>query len=226
MADNIKLLNPLLRALCVAALIVGLTGCAGSLEHWIVNTRVNQGDVALDRGSLHEAETAYRLALRVNPHDPRARSGFSQVAAAIAEADYRKGNFDDAKTMLNEALKYDPQSVRLQALRSQIDDARLKREIVSSNYPTYQGAGVQMQDAYASLNVQTKSILRDLKRFSYTYDTQDLTKAIQASYEMQLDVAKNTNRLIAYRQLVESGVPAATAGTPTSAASGSLLPLP
>ncbi len=209
---------------CAAVLITGLDGCAGSIENWIVNTRVNQGEVALSRGSYHEAEIAYRLALRVNPHDPRARAGFSQVSAAIAEADYRKGDFDDALLTLNEAQKYDPQSVRLQALRSQIEDARLKGEIVSSNYPTYQRAGVQLQESYATLNLQTKNILKSLKRFSYTYNTQDLTKAIQDSYELQLDAAKNTNRLIAYRQLVESGVPAA--GTQTTAPAGSLLPLP
>jgi tetratricopeptide (TPR) repeat protein len=207
------------------ALLLTTTGCAGDLEHWIVNTRVNQGDVALARGSLHEAETAYRLALRVNPRDPRARAGFSQVSADLAEVDYRKGDFDDAMAAINEAQRYDPQSVRLQALRTLIDDARLKREIVSSNYPVYERAGTQIQDAYSTLNVQTKSILRSLKRFSYTYDTEDLTRAIQDSYELQLDVAKNTNRLIAYRQLVESGAPAST-GAQTTTASGSLLPLP
>ena len=214
-----------IRLAWLAAGLLTLCGCAGSVERWIVNTRVHQGDVALDRGSLHEAETAYRLALRVNPRDPRARAGFSTAAANIAEADYRKGDFDDALTTLNEAAKYDPQSVRLQALRSQIDDARLKREIVISNYPTYAAAGNQIQDSYAALSTQTKTILKDLKRFGYTYDTQALTKAIQSSYEMQIDVAKNTNRLIAYRQLVESGVPAA-AQTETSAPGGSLLPLP
>ena len=205
--------------------MLGLTGCAGSVEQWIVNTRVNQGDAALDRGNLHEAQTAYRLALRVNSRNPRARAGFSAVSADIAEADYRKGDFDDALLTLNEAEKYDPQSVRLQALRSQIDDARLKREIVISNYPTYEASVTQIQESYAALDVQTKNILKDLKRFGYTYDTQALTKAIQASYELQLDVAKNTNRLIAYRQIVESGVPAASE-TETSAPSGSLLPLP
>ncbi len=210
---------------CAAALIVGLDGCAGSIENWIVNTRVNQGDVALSRGSFHEAEIAYRLALRVNPHDPRARRGFSQVSAAIAEADYRKGDFDDALITLNEAQKYDPQSVRLQALRSQIEGARLNREIISSNYPTYERAGLQLQEAYSTLNVQTKNILKSLKQFSYTYNTQDLTKAIQSSYELQLDAAKNTNRLVAYRQVVESGAPAAS-GTQASAPAGSLLPLP
>lgn len=218
-------MKPLSPLVCLLAVLVGLTGCSRTVEHWIVNTRVNQGNVALDRGSLHEAETAYRLALRVNPKDARARAGFAKVSALIAEADYRRGDFDDAMSTIDDAQKYDPQSVRLLALRSQIDDARLKREIVISNYPTYEGAGLQLQTAYATLNDSTKDILKSLKRFSYTYDTQDLTKAIRTSYELQLDVAKNTNRLIAYRQLVESGVPTAEKGE-SLAPTGSLLPLP
>jgi tetratricopeptide (TPR) repeat protein len=213
-------------ALLVLPLILGVTGCAGTVEQWIVNTRVNQGDVALERGSLHEAETAYRLALRVSPSDPRARTGFARVSAEIAQADFRRGDFDDASTTLSEAQKYDPQNVRLQALRSQLEDARLKREIVISNYPTYEGAGLQLQTAYAALNDQTKAVLASLRRFNYTYDTQDLTKAILNSYELESDVAKNTNRLIAYRQLVESGVPGAAQATESAAPSGSLLPLP
>lgn len=224
MADN-RLLRPFVQLTCAVLLGSSTAGCAGTLQHWIADTRVRQGDVALDHGNLQEAQTAYRLALRVKPQDPRARAGFSQVSAALAEADYRKGAFDDAMAILNEAQKYDAQSVRLQALRLQIQDARLKREIVSSNYPTYERAGLQLQDAYSTLNVQTRSVLRNLKRFSYTFDTQDLTRAIRQSYELQLDVTKNTNRLIAYRQLVESGVPA-SAATVTSPASGSLLPLP
>lgn len=211
--------------ICLLAAATALQGCAGNVERWIVNTRVNQGDVALKNGSLHEAEIAYRLALRVNPHDVRARAGFAQVSADIAEVDFRKGDFDDATAMINDAQKYDPQNVRLQALRSQLEDARLKREIVIANYPTYEGAGLEIQTAYGALNVQNKAILTSLKRFSYTYDTQDLTKAIQDSYEFQLDLAKNTNRLIAYRQLVESGVPS-TEATQAITPTGSLLPLP
>lgn len=211
--------------LCLLGLATGVQGCAGSVVHWIVNTRVNQGNVALQNGSLHDAETAYRLALRVNPHDARARAGFARVSADIAEVDFRKGNFDDAAATIADAQKYDPQNVRLQALRSQLEDARLKREIVISNYPTYQRAGKQIQTAYGDLNEQTKAILKSLRRFNYTYDTQDLTKAIQASYELQLEVAKNTNRLIAYRQLVESGVPG-TEQTTQTGPTGSLLPLP
>lgn len=211
---------------CLLTLATGLQGCAGTVEHWIVNTRVNQGDVALNRGSIHEAATAYRLALRISPHDPRARAGFARASAEIAESDFRKGDFDDANATLNEAQKYDSQNVRLQALRSQLEDARLKREIVISNYPTYEGAGLQIRTAYGTLNEQTKAILSALKRFNYTYDTQDLTRAIQDSYELQLDVAKNTNRLIAYRQLVESGVPGTAQSAQSTAPAGSLLPLP
>ncbi len=210
---------------CAATLAVGATGCAGTVERWIVNTRVHQGDTALARGSLHEAATAYRLALNISPKDPRARAGFSNAAADIADADFRSGNYDDALATINAAQKYDPASVRLQALRSQIGDARLKREIVVSNYPTYRVSGVQIQAAYNGLRAQNTLIVHSLHRFAYTYDTQDLTRAIEDSYELQREIAKNTNRLIAYRQLVASGVPA-TEKAAATAVSGSLLPLP
>lgn len=211
--------------LCLLAAI-GMQGCAGTVEHWIVNTRVNQGDVALQNGSMKEAQTAYSLALRVNPLDARARTGFAEASADLAEADFRKGDFDAASTTIAEAQKYDPQNVRLQALRSTLEDARLKREIVIANYPTYGRAGTQIRTSYSTLNELTKAIVLSLKRFNYTYDTQDLTKAIQDSYELQLEVAKNTNRLIAYRQLVESGVPGSEQSAQSTAPVGSLLPLP
>lgn len=208
-----------------AWLLFSVTACAGSVERWIADTRVHQGDVAMERGSLHEAASAYRLALRVNPSDPRARAGFSNAAADIADADFRTGNYDDALATINAAQKYDPSSVRLQALRSQIDDARIKREIVLQNYPTYRAAGADIQAAYMTLTAQNRLILHGLHRFAYTYDTQDLTRAIEDSYELERDVVRARNRLIAYRQLVQSGVPAAEKGAATTV-SGSLLPLP
>ncbi len=203
-----------------------LGSCAGPVEGWIVNTRVHQGDAALAQGSLREAETAYRLALQVSPRNERAGSGFARVSEQIAQSDYRRGNFEDALATLNAAAKYAPSDLRLQALRSQIEAARLKRDIVISNYPTYEGAAMELRSSYVALNAQNTLILRSLRRFGYTYDTQDLTKAIEDSYEMQLDLVKNTNRLIAYRQLVESGVPASQKAAQAVAPSGSLLPLP
>lgn len=208
------------------AIVATLPSCAGPVERWIVNTRVSQGDGALERGNLHEAELAYRLALSVDPKNARARRGFAQVSVDIADSDYHHENFDDALATLAGAAKYDPTSVRIQAIRSAIEQAKLKREIVISNYPTYGAAADELQKGYAALTDQNALILKSLKRFNYTFDTNDLTSAIQQSYEYQLDVSKNTNRLIAYRQLVESGVPESAKGLPNVAAPASLLPLP
>jgi hypothetical protein len=83
---------------------------------------------------------------------------------------------------------------------------------------------VQIQHAYQQLDVVNKTILASLKRFSYTYDTDELTAAIKSSYDLELDVARNTNRLIAYRQVVSSGVPETMHASSVNASS--LLPLP
>lgn len=214
------------KRLAAGALVaLSLSGCAGSVQNWIVNTRVHQGDVALESGHVADAELAYRLALRVDPKDERARAGFIEAAAGLAQSLYTKGDFDDAIATIDDALKYDPQSVRLSALKASLDQAKLKREIVISNYPTYREAGVQIARAYEQLDITNKEILRDLKRFGYTYDPQDLTSAIKQSYALQLDLVKNTNRLISYRQVVQSGVPV-SAPQGTSAGAASLLPLP
>jgi len=221
---NFKLVRPALTIVALCGSLT-LTGCAQSVSNWIVNTRVHQGELALARGNVKDAELAYQLALRVNPADERARAGYVSAAAAFAYSEYQRGQFDDALATINSGLKYDPSSVRLAALKETIDSAKLKREIVISNYPTYHEAGSQLAHEYSQLNVTDKAILKALQRFAYTYDTSDLTKAIKQSYTLELDVAKNTNRLIAYRQVVESGVPV-TASEATSSSAASLLPLP
>ena len=75
------------------------------------------------------------------------------------------------------------------------------------------------------MNATNTLLLKNLKRFGYTFDADDLTAAIKRSYELQLEVAKNTNRLIVYRQLVTSGVPE-TPSQSTTFGAASLLPLP
>lgn len=203
--------------------VAGLSGCAGPVERWIVDTRVHQGDDALARGNVGDAELSYRLALKVDPNDLRAQQGFVSAAATLAQMQFEKGDFDAAADTLAGVSAYDSQNVRIIALHAAIENAKLKREIVIGNYPTYELAGRQLQKAYLELNDANKVILKDLKRFDYTYDTQDLTKAIKASYDLQQDVARNLNRLVAYRQLVESGTPTQGQSTTTG---GSLLPLP
>lgn len=211
-------------AICAAA---ALAGCAGPVEQWIVDTRVHQGDAALNKGNYTEAQLAYSLALKVDPANERARAGFSTVAAQIAESEYKAGHLDDALQTLTIAAKYDPQSVRMQALRSQVEQAKIKREIVVSNYPTYKETASQIRKSYALLSLQNKSIIDGLKKFDYNYNINELNKAIQNSYELNLEVARNTNKLIAFRQLVESGAPAEKSTIdPGLAAPASLLPLP
>ncbi|MBV9233151.1 MAG: hypothetical protein JO030_03845 [Candidatus Eremiobacteraeota bacterium] len=202
-----------------------LAGCAGSVERWIVDTRVHQGDVALEHGNASDAALAYRLALRVDPSSPAARSGYVRAAAELARMQYAKGAFDDALATVDRGLVADSQSAALAALKATIEQAKLKREIVLTNYPTYRATGLEIAHAYAQLNATNALLLRSLKRFGYTFDSQDLTAAIKRSYELQLEIVRNTNRLIVYRQLVTSGAPVAPEQS-SSFGAASLLPLP
>lgn len=216
-----------MRAVRLTATLLGiafLAGCAGPIERWIVDTRIHQGDAALEHENAQDAESAYQLALRVDPTNERARAGFVAAAAGYAQVQYEKGQLSDALATLDEAAAIDPQSLRVQGLKTVIEQGKLNQEIVISNYPTYSTTGLQIEKAYADLDVSNKAIVKRLKRFNYTYDTQDLTKAIEETYDLQSDVARNLNHLIAYRQLVESGVPAEHAAS--AGASGSILPLP
>ncbi|MBV8363520.1 MAG: hypothetical protein JO193_03050 [Candidatus Eremiobacteraeota bacterium] len=202
-------------------------GCAGPIKQWIVDTRVHQGDAAFEQGSLGEAELAYRLALKIDPTDSRARTGFSLVAAQIADNEFKAGHLDDALVTLTSAGKYDPQNVSLQELRSQVEAAKIKREIIVSNYPTFKETGSQIVHSYLALKLMNQKIIASLNKFNYSFNVTELTKAIRQSYELNLEVARNTNRLISYRQLLEQGVPgAATAAEPGSGRPTSLLPLP
>jgi tetratricopeptide (TPR) repeat protein len=213
------------RAVAALCGVFALGGCAGSIERWIVNARVHQGDVALLQGSVRDAATSYRLALRVDPTDARARAGFVEAAADLARLEFSKGSFDDALATVDGGLAVDPQSASLAALKATIDQAKLKREIVVSNYPTYRATGLEIARAYQQFDATNALLRRDLRRFSYTFDTDDLTSAIKRSYELELEVAKDTNRLIVYRQLVLSGVPELPSQSTTFGAA-SLLPLP
>jgi tetratricopeptide (TPR) repeat protein len=222
---HVSRIKSISRALLALIAAVAVSGCAGPVERWIVNTRIHQGDVSLDHGNLSDAELSYKLALSVDPRNERARAGYVETSASLAQELYTKGDFDDALVAIGNGLKYDPSSVRLAALKGQIDAAKLKREIVISNYPTYKDAGVSIQHAYQNLDVANKSILADIKKFSYTFDSDDLTAAIKSSYDLEIDVARNTNRLITYRQVVSSGVPESSHAT-TNVSGASLLPLP
>jgi len=216
-----------LKTLALALLLAsGISGCAIGLSDAIVTTRNHQGDAALANQNYADAAVAYRLALQVSPNDEHARAGLGQVQLKIADQLYQNSKFDEALAALAVAAKYDPQSVRLAALRSEIDDARIKREIVVSNFPAYRDSEIGIRRSYAQLKTQSAAVVAALQRFDYTYDAAQLSKAIRASYELNAEVTRLTQRLINYRQLVESGSPEKTAEGPANSSAASLLPLP
>lgn len=215
----------IIRTLLAALAVVSTVGCATSIKGWIVSTRDRQGDTAVSRGNYRDAALAYRLALAVNPLDAHARTGLTEAQLQVAGNDFRASKFDDALAALSLAARYEPNNARLAELRSEVEQAKIKRLIVISNYPTYKENAVVIRTAYENLTVLNRRILAELAAFSYTYDTENLTHAIRDSFELEAEVARNRRRLVAYRQLVESGVPAdETSGSLAPAAS--LLPLP
>jgi tetratricopeptide (TPR) repeat protein len=208
----------------VLALAAG--GCAAGISDAIVTTRNHQGDLALANANYADAAVAYRLALQLSPHDEHARAGLAEVQLKLADQLYENSKFDEALASLAIAAKYDPQSVRLAALRSEIDDARIKREIVVSNFPAYRDTELAIRRSYAQLKMQSAAVVAALQRFDYTYDSAQLSKAIRASFELNQEVGRLSQRLINYRQLVESGSPVKATETSTASSATSLLPLP
>lgn len=211
--------------LLALALSAGVTGCAGDLRAAIVATRIHQGKLALANRSYPDAAEAFRLALQLAPDDEDARNGLAEVQLDLADQAYKTSKFDDAVQALDIAAKYDPQSVRLASLRSQVEGAKVKRQIVVSNYPTYRETGAALSRSFLQLKTQNSLILADLKSFDHTYDTADLTKAIRDSFTLNEEVGRLTTRLINYRRSVESGS-APESEEAAASAGGSLLPLP
>jgi tetratricopeptide (TPR) repeat protein len=207
-----------------ATALLATTGCASGISSWIVQTRNHQGDVALDHGNSADASIAYQLALRVDPTNAHARAGLVGVQAHIAQILFTASRFDDAVKALDVANRYAPGDERVEALRSQIEQAEIKRDIVVSNYPTYRETGTALRRSFILLRTQAEDIATTLLRFDYTYDSNELSQAIRQSYELDSQVTRLTDRLIQYRQLVDSGVP--ESADTEIAPPASLLPLP
>ncbi len=208
-----------------AAAMLSTTGCASSIQHWIVQSRNHQGDVALLHENDADASVAYQLALRVDPKNQHAKTGLVAVQARIAEKLFAASKFDEARAALAVANAYAPGDERIGALRLQIEQAEIKRDIVISNYPAYKETGAALERNLAVLRLETDQIATSLKRFDYTFDSNDLTVAIRGGYELSDQVTRVINRTIAYRQLVDSGVPE-SAESAALAPPASLLPLP
>ena len=211
--------------LACAVLPLGTSGCASGVAGWIVRERNHQGDVALSHRNYPDASVAYQLALKIDPRNAHARDGLIVVQLRLAQTFFAASKFDEAIDALAVASHYAPADDRVQSLRGEIEQAEIKRDIVVSNYPSYKVTAQSLKRAYTQLKQQNNEILLSLRRFDYTYDTADLAVAIRQSYALNEELTRLTNRLQQYRQLVESGVPAAP-GSETAVPPASLLPLP
>jgi tetratricopeptide (TPR) repeat protein len=227
MCPRRRFATPLVRSslLACALLASSLTGCASGIANFIAQTRNHQGDLALSQNNFSDAALAYRLALRVAPDDEHARAGLAHVQLDIAAQEYTLSKFDDALAALAVAEHYDPESVRLAELRTEVEQARVRREIVLSNYPTYRETGLALRKSYAGLRTESNAIVSTLQHFDYSYDADQLVKAIRQSNQLGAELAKLTARLANYRQLVEAGSPDRNGPGPLAPAA-SLLPLP
>jgi tetratricopeptide (TPR) repeat protein len=207
-------------------LMVSESGCASSVTGWIVQTRNHQGDVALQHFNYADASVAYQLALKVEPKNEHARAGLVSVQIQLAQTAFAASHFDDAIHALAIAYKYSPEDERIAGLHGEIEQAEIKRDIVVSNYPAYRETGTTLLRAYTLLKANSDAVGKSIKKFSYTYDTNALSKAIRDSYELSEELTRDTNRLVLFRQLVESGVPESTKAAESLAPPASLLPLP
>ena len=200
-------------------------GCATDVARWIAQARNHQGDVSLARDNDADAAEAYELALKVDPHNEHARTGFVSVQLRIALDLFTHSKFEDAIDALAYAARYSPGDDRIEALRSQIEQAEIKRDIVISNFPSFKETSTNIRRSFIGVGHSSEKIGRLIAQFEYTYDTTDLTKAIGQSYELNAEIARETTRLINLRQLADSGAPESKADE-SLAAPASLLPLP
>ena len=114
---------------------------------------------------------------------------------------------------------------RIAALQSQIEQAEIKRDIVVSNYPAYRETGASIRRQVDGIAQSSKQLALTLRRFDYTFDSNELSDAIRQTYELTDEAQRIGRRLVRYRQLVDSGVPE-NADTTAVEPPASLLPLP
>jgi len=208
---------------CAAAAFM-LCGCAAPLSRRIVSLRNAQGDAAMANHDLSEARKEYALALALSPANAHARQGLAHVMFLNAGADFINAKLDQAQSEVAAALKYAPNDAATQALKGQIDQAKIRREIVIANYPLYASVGASLGESLKAVDATKKDVEKQLRSFDYDYDTAHLQKAIVESYDLQQDMHRIMLRLVAYRNLVTSG--ASKSRAPIQTQTPNLLPIP
>ncbi|HME82025.1 MAG TPA: hypothetical protein VKF82_08115 [Candidatus Eremiobacteraceae bacterium] len=214
-------------AICVAlaSCALALGGCSASLKDRIVDLRNAQADAALQTDNIVEAEKEYTLALALAPNDEHARTGLAKVAYLHAKADIDAGDIDEANIEIQKALKYAPKDASALDLASAIDQARIRRDIVVANFPTYKASSDAIRELLKANALANKNIELQLHDFNTDYDVTHLRKAIALSADLEDEDHRVTQRLIAYRAQIEAGEPGATRIQSTEEVPG-LLPIP
>lgn len=210
-------------ALCAS--LLALCGCTGAFRNQLVELRNAQADAALQSQNIVEAEKEYTLALALAPNDEHARAGLAHSLYLHAKANLITGDIDEAYIEVQKALKYAPKDAAVLDLASAIDEAKIRRDIVVSNFPSFKTSG----DAISALlkaNAQgNKDIQLQLHDFHIDFDTGHLNKAIAQSIDLEEEQHRVTQRLLAYKGQIEAGAPGQTRAQPQVETPG-LLPIP
>jgi tetratricopeptide (TPR) repeat protein len=223
---NAELRRGIKRALVAVALACSLccAGCAGSITQWMIGMRNSQGDTALANGNVQDAEKEYRLALALNPHNSHARAGLAEVLYLTAKQDFAGSKLDEAALEIGQSLQYGPDNAAALALSNEIGQAKIRREIVISNYPLYGSINAALAPAFKAVSESNYLMAKEVKAFANDFDTAHLTKAIANSYDLEDEIHRIRSRLITYRAYVLSGSAKATSAAGTSGPA--LLPIP
>lgn len=213
-----------LAAACMIGCALALGGCAQSITHWMVGLRNSQGDEALARPNLIDAEKEYSLALALDPKNSHARAGLATVLYLRAKEDFTNSKLDTAEAEVKGALNYAPSDAATLALANEIEQAKIRREIVIANYPLYGSISTSLLPVFRHLAATNKEVEKQVHRFASDYDTAHLTRAIIESYDLEQEAHRMGLRLIAYRSLVQAS--GEKAKTPIESEAPSLLPIP
>ena len=139
-----RIVRLLVMLLACGTLPLATSGCATTVAQWIVRERNHQGDLALAHRNFPDASVAYQLALNIDPTNPHARDGLTLVQIRLAQTFFAVSKFDAAIDALAVAARYSPDDDRVQSLRSEIEQAEIKRDIVVSNFPAYKVTGASI----------------------------------------------------------------------------------
>jgi tetratricopeptide (TPR) repeat protein len=212
-------------AIAASAGALMLCGCSGIFEDQIVALRNSQADAALQSQNVAEAEKEYGLALALAPNDEHARTGLAQSLYLHAKANLAAGDIDEAYIEVQKALKYAPKDAAVLDLASAVDDAKIRRDIVVSNFPSFKSSSDAISALLKANGQANKDIQLQLHDFHIDFDTAHLAKAIAQSYDLEEEQHRVTQRLIAYKGQVESGAPGQARAQPQVETPG-LLPIP